>query len=129
MEISRRAFTQLLGVMGLASAGNAISQGKAVDVTMHNDVMPVFDPVDVKISVGDTVRWTNKGILVHTVTFDPKQAAKAAGVVLPPGVAAFASSDLNQDDTYSHTFMTNGTYKYICKYHEAMGMSGTVTVS
>jgi plastocyanin len=128
MEFSRRTFIQLLGVMGLARAGNAISQGKAIDVTMHNDVMPVFDPVDVRISAGDTVRWTNKGILVHTVTFDPKQAIKAAGVVLPPGVAAFASADLNQDDTYSHIFTTKGTYKYICKYHEEMGMAGTITV-
>jgi plastocyanin len=115
--------------MGLASAGNAIAQGKAVEVAMHNDTNPVFDPVDVRISVGDTVRWTNKGLLLHTVTFDPKQAIKAASVVLPAGVAAFGSDDMNQDDTYSHTFKAKGTYKYVCRYHEVMGMIGTVIVS
>ena len=130
MQVSRRAFTQLLGVMGFASAGHVIAQGKGVEVGMHGDVMPVFDPVEVKIRVGDTVRWTNPGVLVHTVTFDPKQAIQAVGgVVLPAGVAAFGSDDLNQDDTYSHTFTAKGTYKYICKYHEIMGMTGTVIVS
>lgn len=127
MQVSRRAFTQLLGVMGLVSAGNAIAQGKTVDVVMHNDSK--FNPVDVKIGVGDTVRWSNKGVLVHTVTFDPKQAIKAASVVLPAGVAAFGSGDLNEEDTYSHTFTAKGTYKYVCKYHEEMGMIGTVIVS
>jgi plastocyanin len=128
MQVSRRAFTQLLGVMGLASAGNAIAKGKTVDVSMDNDVK--FNPVDVRISVGDTVRWTNNGVLVHTVTFDPKQAVQAVGgVVLPAGVAAFGSGDLNQEDTYSHTFTAKGTYKYICIYHEVMGMKGTVIVS
>ena len=127
MQVSRRAFTQLLGVMGFAGAGNAIAKGKTVDVTMGNDVK--FTPVDVKISVGDTVRWINNGVLVHTVTFDPKQAIKAASVVLPVGVAPFGSADLNEEDTYSHTFMAKGTYKYVCKYHEEMGMIGTVIVS
>jgi plastocyanin len=129
MQVSRRVFTQLLGVLGLAGASNAIAQRKAVDVTMHNDTMPMFEPVDVQIGVGDTVRWINNGVLVHTVTFDPKQAIKAADVVLPAGVAAFGSADLNQDDTYSHTFMVKGTYKYVCKYHEVLGMTGTVIVS
>ena len=75
------------------------------------------------------MHWINKGVLVHTVTFDPKQAIKATNVVLPAGVAAFASADLSQDDTYSHTFTAKGTYKYVCKYHEEMGMTGTVIVS
>jgi plastocyanin len=129
MQVSRRAFTQLLGVMGLASASNAIAQGKVVDVTMHSGGASAFDPVDVHISVGDTVRWTNNDILVHTVTFDPKRAIKAADVALPAGVEAFGSADLNQDDTYNHTFTVKGTYKYICKYHEIMGMTGTIIVS
>jgi plastocyanin len=135
MNFSRRAFTQYLGVLGFAGVGIAMAQGKAgtkgkaVDVTMHNDTNSVFDPVEVHVSVGDTVRWTNKGILVHTVTFDPKQAITAADVVLPAGVAPFGSDDLNQEDAYSHSFKAKGTYKYVCKYHEAMGMTGTVIVA
>lgn len=127
MQVSRRTFTQLLGAIGLAGVSNAGAEGKTVEVTMHNDA--VFGPAEVRISVGDTVHWINKGVLVHTVTFDPKQAIKAASVVLPAGVAAFGSADLNEEETYSHTFTAKGTYKYVCKYHEAMGMTGTVIVS
>jgi plastocyanin len=129
MSVSRRAFTQLLGVIGIAGTGRAIAQAKTVEVSMHNDTNPVFDPVAVRITVGDTVRWSNNGILIHTVTFDPKLAIDAKNVVLPAGVAGFASGDLNQDDTYSHTFTAKGTYKYVCRYHEVMGMVGTVVVS
>jgi plastocyanin len=135
MNMSRRTFARLLGGLGLAGASYAVAQrkgtakGNTVDVTMHNDSNSVFDPAEVHVAVGDTVRWTNKGILVHTVTFDPKQAITATEVVLPAGVAPFASEDLNQDDTYSHAFSAKGTYQYVCKYHEAMGMTGRVVVS
>lgn len=128
-DINRRLFTQLLGALGAAGIGEARAQGKTVDVAMANDAMPMFDPQNIEISAGDTVRWTNKGVLVHTATFDPKQATKPADIVLPAGAAPFGSNDLNQDDTYSHTFRAKGTYKYVCKYHEDMGMVGTVTVS
>ena len=130
MQVSRRAFTQLLAILGVTAAGKAMAQGgKMVDVVMQNDAMPVFSPNSVTISSGDSVRWTNKGVLVHTVTLDPKQVTKATDVMLPQGAQPFGSNDLNQDDTYSHTFMAKGTYKYVCKYHEEMGMVGTVIVS
>ena len=45
------------------------------------------------------------------------------------GVAAFGSGDIEEEGTFSHTFTAKGTYKYVCKYHEAMGMVGTVIVS
>jgi plastocyanin len=129
MQVNRRAFTQLLAVLGVATASKAMAQGKTVDVAMPSDGQSMFDPASAQIGLGDTVRWTNKGVLVHTVTFAPAQATKAADVVLPAGVAPFGSNDLNQDDTFSHTFTAKGTYKYVCKYHEDMGMVGTVIVS
>ena len=48
---------------------------------------------------------------------------------LPAGVAPFGSANIEEDGTFSHTFTVKGTYKYVCKYHEAMGMVGTVIVS
>ena len=131
MQVNRRAFTQMLAIFGVAGAGEAAAQGKGktVDVVMQDDTNPIFVPKSVNINVGDTVRWTNKAILVHTATFDPKQAIKASDISLPAGVAPFGSKDLNQDDTFSHTFTVKGIYKYVCKYHEAMGTIGTVVVS
>jgi plastocyanin len=41
----------------------------------------------------------------------------------------FASKGMEEGSTFSHTFSVKGTYKYICVYHEAMGMVGTVIVS
>jgi plastocyanin len=79
--------------------------------------------------VGDTVKWTNPAVVLHSVTFDPSMSAKPGNVALPEGVAPFDSGDMQQDAVFSHTFTVKGTHKYICKMHEAMGMIGTVVVS
>ena len=129
MKIHRRAFTELLAGLGALAATPALAAGKTVEVSMKNSPKGVFVPATVNISVGDTVNWTNPGVITHTVTFDPAQAATAANVALPAGVAPFGSDNMEEDATFSHTFTVKGTYKYICKMHEAMGMVGTVVVS
>ncbi|MGY8669377.1 plastocyanin/azurin family copper-binding protein [Bradyrhizobium sp. UFLA05-109] len=129
MKIHRRAFTEMLASLGVFAASPALAQGKTVDVSMKNSPKGAFVPATVNISVGDTVKWTNPGVITHTVTFDPTQAATASDVALPTGVAPFDSGNMEEDATFSHTFTVKGTYKYICKMHEAMGMVGTVVVS
>jgi plastocyanin len=129
MKIHRRAFAELLAGLGALVATPALAAGKTVEVSMKNNPKGVFVPATVNISVGDTVNWTNPGVITHTVTFDPAQAATAANVALPAGVAPFGSESMEEDATFSHTFTVKGTYKYICKMHEAMGMVGTVVVS
>ena len=129
MRIHRRSFAKLLGAMGLTTAVPALAQAKTVDVSMKNSPKGVFVPATVNVSVGDTVTWTNPGAITHTVTFDPAKASSAGDVALPAGVAPFDSGDMEEDATFSHTFTAKGTYKYVCKYHEMMGMVGTVVVS
>jgi plastocyanin len=131
MQINRRLFTEMLAGLGLtaAAATPALAQGAVVEVSMQNAPIALFDPPSVTIKVGDTVRWTNPGVITHTVTFDPSKATKAADVALPGGVAPFDSGDMEQDGEFKHTFTVKGSYKYVCKYHEAMGMVGTVVVS
>ena len=129
MTHHRRAVTRMLTALGITTVVPAFAQGKTVEVTMKNDPKGVFEPDSVTIGVGDTVTWTNPGLITHTVTFDPAQAINKADVVLPSGAAPFASNDMEVDATFSHTFTVKGTYKYVCKYHEEMGMVGTVIVS
>lgn len=123
MSLPRRAAVQMLAALP------ALAQGNTVEVSMKNQPDAAFDPKTVKISAGDTVQWTNPELITHTVTFDPAQAANPANASLPDGVKPFASPDLEQDGVFKHTFTVKGVYKYICKYHEKMGMVGTVVVS
>jgi plastocyanin len=129
MSINRRVFTESLAALGVAAATPALAAGATVEVSMKQSPKMVFVPATVNVKVGDTVKWTNPYNITHTVTFDPAQAQTASDVALPAGVTPFGSADIEEEGTFSHTFTTAGTYKYVCKYHEAMGMVGTVVVS
>lgn len=130
MTIRRRTFTEMLAGAGLALVSTgAMAQAKTVEVTMKQGAKALFVPDSVTIAAGDTVKWSNPAFVTHSVTCDPKQAVKAENVALPPGVEPFDSGAIEEDGTWSHTFTTKGTYKYFCKYHEAMGMVGTVIVT
>ncbi len=128
MTMHRRTFAALATGFSLAG-GTAHAAGKTVEVSMQQAPKGLFVPDIITISVGDTVNWTNPGVITHTVTFDPAQAIKASNVSLPAGVSPFGSGDMEEEATYNHTFTVKGTYKYVCKYHEEMGMVGTVIVS
>jgi len=71
-----------------------------------------FDPASVTINAGDSVTWTNHDQAAHSVVFTgggPRTGVLATG----------ASATL--------TFVTAGTFNYICGIHGA-AMSGTVIV-
>jgi plastocyanin len=130
VRISRRFFAEMLAGVGLSFlSGAALAQAKTVEVSMKQGAKSRFDPDTVTIAAGDTVKWTNTGFVTHSVTFDPSMAAKAADVALPAGVSPFDSGNIEEDGTFSHTFTVKGNYKYICKFHETMGMVGTVIVT
>src|SRR5436305_5402606 len=129
MSMHRRAFAQLLAALGASAATPALAQAKTVEVSMAQSPKMRFIPDTMTIKAGDTVKWTNPHNISHTVTFDPSKAATAANAALPPGVAPFDSGPLEEEGTFSHTFTEKGTYKYVCVYHEAMGMAGSVIVS
>ena len=71
-----------------------------------------FDPASVTINAGDSVTWTNHDQAAHSVVFTgggPRTGVLATG----------ASATL--------TFVTAGTFNYICGIHGA-AMSGTLIV-
>ncbi len=68
-----------------------------------------FNPAEVKVEKGMTVKWTNQDSVPHTVTG-----------------STFTSGTLNSGESFNHTFDSNGTFEYRCSFHPQM--KGTVTV-
>jgi plastocyanin len=70
-----------------------------------------FTPRTLTVSVGTTVKWTNRDDVPHAVTSDDKK---------------FKSRALDTDEGFSYTFSAPGTYGYYCSIHPHM--RGTVVV-
>ena len=70
-----------------------------------------FNPTNMTVAVGTTVKWTNKDAITHTVTSD---------------TGSFDSGNLSGNGIYSFTFTTAGSYPYHCKIHTYM--TATITV-
>lgn len=71
-----------------------------------------FSPATLTINKGDTIVWTNKDTMAHTVTSDSGNE--------------LASENLVKGQTYSHTFNTIGSFDYHCNIHTSM--KGTIIV-
>jgi plastocyanin len=72
-----------------------------------------FAPATITITKGTKVTWTNGSDAPHTVTSDTN--------------AFNTPSNLTQNQTFSMTFTTAGTYTYHCAIHSYMKGSITVT--
>ena len=84
--------------------------GKTVDVEIREFQ---YNPSVIRIKVGDTVRWTNKGAVTHTVTS-------------VSGPEPF-SGKLGPGDSFRRRFETPGRYSYQCQFHPTQ-MLGTIIV-
>jgi plastocyanin len=71
-----------------------------------------FSPGTLKVSVGDTVTFTNDGAIAHTVTAS--------------GGADFDSGSLEPGADFKFTAEKAGTVSYVCTFHP--GMQGTIEV-
>ena len=69
-----------------------------------------FDPADITVAPGTTVRWVNEGVYPHNVTAHN---------------GLFDSGTLYPGDSFSVTFDGQGTVTYHC----APEMTGSVTVA
>ncbi len=91
-----------------------------------------FDPVELTITVGDTVTWTNISEMPHTATGDPEQnpllKTQPELIQLPAGAEPWGSEILLEGDSFSHQFMTVGEFDYICIPHVLSEMRGVVHV-
>jgi plastocyanin len=97
-------FIAFLTAMATSAQGN--SNGKIIDITIQTFA---FNSQSVKISAGDTVRWT---------TMDSADQA-VAGSICKSGI-------IPRGQNYDFRFTEPGFYKYECSIHPSM--KGTVTV-
>jgi plastocyanin len=92
-------------------------------VTTQNGASGVFEPANLTVKKGDTVRWTTDGLAPHNVSFP---AADNAGAANLPAAGTYLTT---AGQTYEVTVgMDAGTYTYQCDPHAPMGMKATLTV-
>lgn len=86
-----------------SSGNNQPSTPKTYNIEIKNFA---FSPASLTINKGDTVIWTNKDSVPHTVTSD-------LGNELDSPV-------FGNGKTYSHTFTNSGNFNYYCTIHPMM---------
>lgn len=95
-----------LAVLALLATAVPVATTMTVDAVDN-----AFRPATATVSVGDTVTWRNAGKSPHEVSG-----------------AAFSSGNLDPGKSYSWTAMRAGTFTYVCRYHQSIGMKGTLVV-
>ena len=98
-SINRRHFGMLVVATALLPAGAA----RAEDTAVHIDNF-VFEPAQLTVKAGQTVTWTNRDDIPHTVVCAGK----------------FRSKTMDTDGIFSFTFTSAGEYKYFCSLHPHM---------
>lgn len=89
------------GAKNNGEENNVVNDGISIEIKDF-----LFNPMEIRIKVGDSVTWTNKDSMKHTVTSDSGNELNSA--------------TLSQGDTYSHTFNKVGTFDYHCTIHLSM---------
>ena len=126
MNSKLRAVSLVLIVIVWAAACGSPSVAPTAQPTAQPEVQPTaaggeveivisnfsFEPAELSISVGTTVKWTNKDSASHTVT-------SATG--------DWDSGGLSKGQSFSRTFTQAGTFAYQCTVHPTM--KGTITVT
>ncbi|MGG6297385.1 plastocyanin [Leptolyngbya sp. AN02str] len=132
-RISRSLSVALFSlVLVVASFVAVVSPAAAETFTVKmgaDSGMLMFEPANITIHSGDTVKWVNNKLPPHNIIFDDK--------TIPAGGKEMADK-LSHDqlmfspgESYEVTFgsdMSAGTYTYYCAPHRGAGMVGKITV-
>ncbi|MFB6126457.1 MAG: plastocyanin/azurin family copper-binding protein [Halolamina sp.] len=131
--VSRRGFirgaagaTAAAGAAGTASAqeegGSESGSGETKTVEVAPGGNLKFDPEELKVTPGTTVKWVWQGGGHNVVAESTPEDADWQGT------EGGADQLYDEGYEYSHTFETLGTYEYVCTPHKSAGMVGTVEV-
>lgn len=89
----------------------------ANEVVMHGIA---FDPQEITINVGESVKWTNMDLVPHTATSGNPGDADFGSV--------FRSAQLAHGESFTHTFDQPGEYVYFCEVHPTIMRDAKVIV-
>ena len=78
-----------------------------------------YAPNPLNAKVGDTVTWTNKDTVFHTVTSGTGPSDTTHGKEFDSGLSG-PTALTTQGKTFSHKFMTAGEFPYFCQLHPTM---------
>jgi plastocyanin len=102
--------------------------GEPAATIKMSDNDPMYEPPNLVVQVGQIVEWKNSGDVSHSVTDDPTKALKPEDSLLPHNAKPFFSGNIMPGQTYRHTFLIPGRYRYFCLTHEVDKMIGEVLV-
>jgi plastocyanin len=114
MKLTAAALALTLAV-GLALPGTAAAQEGMLDPNAVPMVGNMFVPAEKTVAVGTTVTWMN---------FDPEDHN-----VLTNDLMTISSPNIPPGESFSYTFMTEGTFDYVCDLHRDMAGKVIVTAA
>jgi len=129
----RRSVLRMGGVVVAGSvAGCGRNAPERATVRMTADLK--FEPRRARVRAGGTVVWENDETVDHSVTAYESQLPDggsyfASGGFESEGAArsGYRTGAVEEGETYSHTFGTDGRFPYFCIPHES-SMRGVVVV-
>jgi plastocyanin len=122
MTVSRSLSLALCAIaLVVSSFLLVVSPAAAETVTVKmgaDNGMLAFQPANVTVKAGDTVKWVNNKLPPHNIVFEDKalSAKSHSQLMFSPGEA------------YEVTFDNAGSYTYYCEPHRGAGMVGKITV-
>lgn len=117
------------GSGGDASTSKTTSGSSAAEATSVVVETFAFSPKTLRVKVGDTVTWTNRDDILHTVTSGTREYAPGdSGRVTATNKDGMFDLQLDgKGATATYTFTKAGTFHYFCDRHP--GMEADVEVS
>ena len=109
MQFTISIFLLIGGVFSLSIPGSATSI-TIVDVVMDMHE-PFYSPTVATISNGQTIQWSNRSHVPHTITHDG---------CIRRGACAFESGPVHPGKRFMVTHLKPGTYSYHCSIHPFM---------
>ena len=100
------------------AVGVSSVQAKTVEVKLGTDAgMLAFEPNQISIASGDTVKFVNNKLAPHNAVFDGNDDLSHPDLAFAPG------------ESWERTFSAAGTYDFYCEPHRGAGMVGKIVVN